>query len=94
MFYTQIKDIVFPKYLYYYLKGQNLASLNVGSAVPSLTTEVLNKFSVTIPEDIATQKEIAQILSSLDDKIELNLQMNQNFGSYGPGHFQRMVCGF
>lgn len=94
MFYTQIKDLVFPKFLYYYLKGQNLASLNVGSAVPSLTTEVLNKFLVTIPEEIKTQQQIAQILSSLDDKIEFNLQMNQTLESMAKAIFKEWFVDF
>ncbi len=94
MFYTQIKDIVFPKFLFYYLKGQNLASLNVGSAVPSLTTEVLNKFEVTIPESIETQRQIATILSSLDDKIELNLQMNQTLEKMAKAIFKEWFVDF
>ncbi|MCX6256608.1 MAG: restriction endonuclease subunit S [Bacteroidia bacterium] len=76
MFYTKIKKEANGKYLFYLLKTLDLASMNVGSAVPSLTTEVLNKVEINLP-DISTQCSIASILSSLDDKIELNLQMNQ-----------------
>jgi type I restriction enzyme S subunit len=94
MFYTQIKDIVFPKFLYYYLKGQNLAALDVGSAVPSLTTEVLNKFEVILPESKETQKEIAGILTSLDNKIELNLQMNQTLEAMAQAIFKEWFVDF
>lgn len=94
MFYTKIKETVFPKYLYYYLKGQDLVSLNVGSAVPSLTTEVLNKFEVTIPDSLETQKEIASILSSLDEKIELNQQMNETLEAIGQGIFKEWFVNF
>jgi type I restriction enzyme S subunit len=76
MFYTKIKDGTNGKFLFYLLKTMDLASMNVGSAVPSLTTEILNKIEINLP-DIETQTELSSILSTLDDKIELNLQMNQ-----------------
>jgi len=93
MFYTKIKNDVHGKYLYYLLKSMDLASMNVGSAVPSLTTEVLNKVEISLP-DIPTQKEIAQILSSLDDKIELNLQMNQTLEAMAQAIFKEWFVNF
>lgn len=74
LFYTKINnEIVIPIFLYFKLKTYNLANLNVGSAVPSLTTAVLNQFSFQIPKDIKEQIAIAKILTAFDDKIE-NLQ--------------------
>ena len=64
------------KFLYYVLKTHDLASLNVGSAVPSLTTEVLNDFRISIPE-ISVQKNIVGVLSSLDYKIDLLHRQNK-----------------
>ncbi len=87
MFYTKIKNGVHGKYLYYLLKSMDLASMNVGSAVPSLTTEVLNKVEISLP-DLPTQRQIAQILSSLDEKIELNLQMNQTLEAMAQAIFK------
>ncbi len=93
MFYTKIKAGNNGKYLYYLLKSMDLASMNVGSAVPSLTTEVLNKVEINVPDE-ATQKEIAQILSSLDDKIELNLQMNQTLEAMAQALFKEWFVNF
>jgi len=74
LFYTQIDEsTIKSNYLYYKLKTYNLADLNVGSAVPSLTTAVLNQFPFSIPKDIEEQKAIANILKAFDNKIE-NLQ--------------------
>lgn len=42
----------------------------------NISQESLASIEIEIP-DIETQKEIANILTSLDDKIELNLQMNE-----------------
>ncbi len=93
MFYTKIKNGVHGKYLYYLLKSMDLASMNVGSAVPSLTTEVLNKVEISLP-DLPTQRQIAQILTSLDDKIELNLQMNQTLEAMAQAIFKEWFVNF
>lgn len=93
MFYTKIKEGNNGKYLYYLLKSMDLASMNVGSAVPSLTTEVLNKIEINLPDE-DTQVEIASILSSLDDKIELNLQMNQTLEAMAQAIFKEWFVNF
>lgn len=71
MFYTIIKDDAIRKYLFYLLKTLNLASMNVGFAVPSLTTEVLNKIDIVIPEN-STLVEFEKITSSFYSKMEEN----------------------
>lgn len=77
LFYTIIDSRkIVPKYLFNYLETLKLENYNVGSAVPSLTTEVLNQIKLIIPTDINEQKSIVSILNSFDKKIEL-LQ-NQN----------------
>lgn len=49
MFYTEMKVPNVAKFVYHFLKGQDLASMNVGSAVPSMTTEILNNMPLDIP---------------------------------------------
>jgi len=57
-------------------EGQaSLDSLMIGSAQKALTIVGLKNLQVTLPP-IQEQKRIASILSSLDDKIELNRQTN------------------
>ena len=94
MFYSKInKDLALPKYLFYTLKTFDLASLNVGSAVPSLTTEVLNEILLSIP-DLPTQTAIAEILSSIDDKIELNNKINQELENLAQTVFRQWFIDF
>ena len=50
---------------------------NEGTTIPSLRTETLNRLVFDIPP-LPTQQKIAAILSSLDDKIELNKKINTN----------------
>lgn len=78
LFYTVInEEKVSPSFLFYKLKTYNLENLNVGSAVPSLTTAVLNQFLFEIPQSIEEQQAIANILSTFDDKIELLQAQNK-----------------
>mgnify|MGYP003633944710 FL=1 len=77
LFWTKVnKDLAFAKYLYYYLTTIDFVSKDVGSAIPSLTTSLLNVLDITLPP-LPEQRAIASILSALDDKIENNLAMNK-----------------
>ena len=58
------------KFMYYLLKTFDFTQLNAGSAVPSLNRNHIHGLHVSIP-DVPTQRRIAAILSSLDDKIDL-----------------------
>lgn len=77
LFWTKINTkLLSPRFFYYNLKTIDFASKDVGSAVPSLTTSLLNDLEITIPP-LQEQQAIANILSALDDKIELNLETNK-----------------
>lgn len=56
MFYSKIKHKHFGKYVFYFLKTVDLASMDVGSAVPSLTTELLNRIDILIPPILEIEK--------------------------------------
>ncbi|MDM1299853.1 restriction endonuclease subunit S [Empedobacter falsenii] len=64
------------KYLYYYLGSFDLKSLlDTGSCQSQITINELGNFNVSVPK-LSTQQKIASVLSSLDDKIELNNKIN------------------
>ena len=66
IFYTIInKEIVIPKYLYYYLSKLNLEKLNTAGGVPSLTQAVLNKIIIPLPP-LEEQQRIVDILDRFD----------------------------
>ncbi len=67
-----------PKYLYYLLKTLPLASFGGGSAVPTLNRNHIHPLEVDFCRDIELQKKIAGILYKIDDKIEINNQINDN----------------
>ena len=82
-----------PKFIYYLLQTMNFGGHNSGSAVPSLNRNYIHPIEVQAP-DLPTQKEIAQILTSLDDKIELNLQMNQTLEAMAQAIFKEWFVNF
>ena len=78
IFWTAIDEKkINPKFLYYSLLTKHLDELNIGSAVPSLSTEVLNKIVISVPP-IPIQDKIVSELSSFDCKIESNNKINDN----------------
>ncbi len=77
IFWSKINtEKAFGKFLFYYLKTIDFANLNVGSAVPSLTTKVLNEIDISLPP-LNEQKAIAEVIGSLDYKIDFLHRQNK-----------------
>ncbi len=70
-----------------------LRAITVGSAIPTLSQKNLAKLEIRIPED-KEQKRIASILSSLDDKIELNRKINANLEAQAQALFKSWFVDF
>ena len=71
-----------PEFLKYSLltkasKDKLLSLASTGATRNALTKGMLEEFEILAPEDVNIQIRIAEILSALDDKIELNHHMNQ-----------------
>lgn len=81
------------KFFYYLLKNKNLNQYAGGSSHPLLTQGRLNDLELNLPP-LPTQKAIAEILSSLDDKIELNNKINQNLEALAQALFKQWFVDF
>lgn len=81
------------KFLYYYLKDKNLNRFAGGSSHPLLTQGQLNEIEVEVPSE-KTQQRIATILSSLDDAIELNQQINKTLEEMAKAIFKEWFFDF
>ncbi|WFQ95043.1 restriction endonuclease subunit S [Mycoplasma feriruminatoris] len=78
MFWTQVNNnIVYTKYLYFYLKLLNFSNSLTGSILPRVTREKYYDVTVEIP-DLSIQKSVLDILEPIEDKIELNNKINDN----------------
>ena len=91
------KEKLVPDYLYYFLIKKStqhtLSSLNIGSAQPSIKVPHLLNILINVP-NIQRQEEIANILSSLDEKIELNTQINQTLEQIAQALFKSWFVDF
>ncbi len=91
------KDVLDPVYLFYFLRSpkgkQELHGRATGSVVTGIRQSELVKIEVDIPP-IAEQQHISSILSSLDDKIELNRQISTNLEKMASTLFKRWFVDF
>ena len=81
-------DMVDKNYLYYYLKNFNFGSLSSTSSIATaVNSKTVKNISVNLPP-LDRQKKIANILGSLDEKIELNRRMNETLEQLGQALFR------
>ena len=81
-------------YLYYWFlspAAQYLINAKaIGSTQKALTIETLKKFDILLPT-IDVQDQIASILKSLDDKIEVNRRINENLEQQAQALFNEVL---
>jgi type I restriction enzyme S subunit len=71
MFYTEMKKPNLAKFIFHFVKGHDLNNMNVGSAVPSMTTQVLNNLPIAIPTN-KTLENFEDVVFPLYTKQKLN----------------------
>lgn len=83
------------RFIYYALnnKFSELASLANGGAQQNLNAQIIKDFEVLLPS-LPIQRQIASILSSLDDKIELNRKINANLEAQAQALFKSWFVDF
>ena len=90
-------DKVEPLYLYYFFclpsVKQYIRNIAVGATMPSINTSLLSEIQLDLPP-IDVQKSIAKILSSIDDKIELNRRINDNLEQQAQALFRSWFIDF
>lgn len=76
------KSLANPKFVYYYLYSnyERLLNLASGAAQQNLNSNIIKEFPINIPS-LNVQNEIVNLLSTIDDKIELNQKINKNNSS-------------
>ncbi|MBO4639091.1 MAG: restriction endonuclease subunit S [Treponema sp.] len=82
-----------PKFVKYFLQKFGTGNVGSGSAVPTLNRNHIQSLTITIPP-LETQKKIAKILSSLDDKIENNNKINTNLEQQAQALFKSWFIDF
>lgn len=92
-FYLKPKCDFDTKWAYYELLTKDINGMDSGSAIPSTSREDFYSLPVSLPP-IPEQKAIARILGTLDDKIELNRQMNDTLEAMARALFKSWFVDF
>lgn len=89
------KEVADYRYVYYWMFYQynTLASMANGGAQQNLNAKIIKEFEIFLPT-LQTQRYISDILSSLDDKIELNHKINQNLEAQAQAIFKSWFVDF
>ena len=89
---NNIVDSLFLYYLLVYYKPV-IENMGSGTTFKEVSGSVMKNLAINIPE-IDEQKKIAAILSSLDDKIELNRRINRNLEQQAQALFKAWFVDF
>jgi len=81
------------RFAYYFLHQFDFKRYNTGSVQPSLNRNHIHPIPVKVPS-LPEQCAIAHILGSLDDKIELNRQMNRTLEKMAQAIFKSWFIDF
>ena len=89
------KSLANPKFVYYYLYSnyERLLNLASGAAQQNLNSNIIKEFPINIPS-LNVQNEIVNLLSTIDDKIELNQKINQNLENIASNIFKRYFLDY
>ncbi len=88
-----VLDNAFLKYFLQSPIGQrNLKSKETGSTVTGIKQSELRGIEISVP-DFNEQQAITSILSSLDEKIEINMQMNHTLEAMAKAIFKEWFAG-
>jgi type I restriction enzyme S subunit len=84
------------RFVYYFFRwlAPRIATMDVGSANPTLNRNHVHPIEVRWPARVEEQRTIAHILGTLDDKIELNRRMNQTLEAMARALFKSWFVDF
>ena len=81
------------RWAYYQLLTQDINGMDSGSAIPSTSREDFYGLPVKVPP-LPEQQDIAHVLGTLDDKIELNRRLNRTLEEMARAIFQNWFVDF
>ncbi len=88
---------IIPEFVGFYFRSPKfrtrLSQFATMTTRASLNNEILANLTIDLPHE-KTQRQIGNILKSLDDKIELNLQMNQTLEAMAQAIFKEWFVHF
>jgi type I restriction enzyme S subunit len=92
MFYTEMKKPNISTYIYQFVKQNDLISMNVGTAVPSMTIEILNALNIIIPPD-SILKDFYDVSMSLYNKQKMNHKESRTLATIRDALLPKLMSG-
>lgn len=92
MFFTEMKLPDVAKFVFHFVKSKDLASLNAGSAVPSMTTDILNAMELCIP-DSETLKRFESIVGPMYRAMQHNTVESKKLAAVRETLLPRLMSG-
>ena len=92
MFYTEMLRPNIAKFVYHFVKGKDLASLNAGSAVPSMTTNILNAMPLCVPDD-KTLSSFEETVTPMYSQMQENEKQSANLANIRDTLLPRLMSG-
>ena len=92
MFYTEMLRPNIAKFVYHFVKGKDLASLNAGSAVPSMTTNILNAMPLYVPDD-ETLSIFEEMVTPMYSQMQENEKQSANLANIRDTLLPRLMSG-
>ena len=92
-----VKENVDLNFIYYVVANQQfkntITQLATGTTIKNVSLETMRNYTFCIPP-LSIQKQIGKILSSFDDKIELNRRINDNLEQQAQALFKSWFVDF
>ena len=92
-----VKENVDLNFIYYVVANQQfkntITQLATGTTIKNVSLETMRNYTFCIPP-LSIQKQIGKILSSIDDKIELNRRINDNLEQQAQALFKSWFVDF
>jgi type I restriction enzyme S subunit len=92
MFYSEMRVPNVAKYVYHFLRGKDLASMNAGSAVPSMTTDILNALELVIPP-ASVLAEFEAIVAPMYKMMQANTRVSTRLANIRDALLPKLMSG-
>ena len=92
MFYTEMLRSNVAKFVYHFVKSKDLALMNAGSAVPSMTTSILNAMQLYIPDN-ETLSTFEEIVSPMYSQMQENKKQSKKLADLRDTLLPRLMSG-
>lgn len=92
MFYTEMLRPNIAKFVYHFVKSKDLVSLNAGSAVPSMTTNILNAMQLYIPDE-KTLEKFENIVSPMYSAMQENTKESKILANTRDALLPKLMSG-